>query len=389
MDEVRLWDSVRTTLEIASSMNCQLSGDEPDLLAYYNFNQGAAGGNNAGENMLLDRDEKCIPLNGTLYNFALNGAVSNWIAPGAPVSGTCAGTYPNIEISGNGNCIVPGDMTPSVTDNTDFGGFAEPGNDRTFIITNTGTANLVIDSIRITGPDSTWFTVISGPTNPVTPGDTTAITIRFFGYDALGVKNAVVHVYNNDEDETPYNFAVRGISTRLLPVTLISFTGSIVGNTSKLTWRTGTEINNSGFEVWRSADGINDWINVGFVRAANLPNGSTYYFTDRVPMKGINQYRLKQVDMNGTNRLSNIVALNFAGSTMITVYPNPVKDKITLQFNDKALLNTEARILSSTGSVMYRTKLNSYRQEMDLMQMPAGVYFLSLQNGEVYKVIKQ
>jgi len=38
MDEVRIWNVVRSQVEISDAMNRTLGGSEPNLLAYYNFN---------------------------------------------------------------------------------------------------------------------------------------------------------------------------------------------------------------------------------------------------------------------------------------------------------------------------------------------------------------
>ncbi|HSN62227.1 MAG TPA: LamG domain-containing protein, partial [Ferruginibacter sp.] len=59
MDEVRFWSNVRSGTEILDNKDCPLSADEPNLVAYYNFNQGTAGGNNVGLTTLIDTQDKC------------------------------------------------------------------------------------------------------------------------------------------------------------------------------------------------------------------------------------------------------------------------------------------------------------------------------------------
>lgn len=48
MDEVRLWNTARSQSDIQNNMNNELTGNETGLVAYYNFNQGTAGGSNTG-----------------------------------------------------------------------------------------------------------------------------------------------------------------------------------------------------------------------------------------------------------------------------------------------------------------------------------------------------
>ncbi len=96
MDEVRIWKRALCQDEIQAHINCELTGPQNGLITYYKFNQGVAGANNPGVSTATDYSGNGNA--GTLQNFALNGATSNWVAPGA-VSNACAavtGTPPSI-----------------------------------------------------------------------------------------------------------------------------------------------------------------------------------------------------------------------------------------------------------------------------------------------------
>ena len=77
VDEVRLWNSTLSGAAIAANMNMSLSGSEPNLVAYYNFNQGIANGNNPTDTTLIDTTANHLV--GTLFNFSLSGTTSNWV----------------------------------------------------------------------------------------------------------------------------------------------------------------------------------------------------------------------------------------------------------------------------------------------------------------------
>ncbi len=78
IDEVRVWNTVKTQAGLLASMNKELVGNESGLVEYYNFNQGIAGGNNIGITTLLKNTTSGH--NGTLNNFNLFGSTSNWVS---------------------------------------------------------------------------------------------------------------------------------------------------------------------------------------------------------------------------------------------------------------------------------------------------------------------
>ena len=77
LDEVRIWNEVRSQVQIQANMAKELTASsEPNLLAYYTFNQGIANGTNTGLNVVADMKGNN---NGTLNNFALSGTSSNFV----------------------------------------------------------------------------------------------------------------------------------------------------------------------------------------------------------------------------------------------------------------------------------------------------------------------
>lgn len=86
VDEVRIWTRALCSSEINNNMNCEIATSGTGLLANYHFNQGISAGANSGVTTLNDASGNSY--NGTLTNFALTGATSNWLAPGGVVSGS-------------------------------------------------------------------------------------------------------------------------------------------------------------------------------------------------------------------------------------------------------------------------------------------------------------
>ena len=82
MDDVRIWNIARSAAQIASARNCELQGNETNLVAYYKFNQGIAAASNTTILSLINAVS--AGANGTLQNFALTGTTSNWLS-GSPI----------------------------------------------------------------------------------------------------------------------------------------------------------------------------------------------------------------------------------------------------------------------------------------------------------------
>jgi hypothetical protein len=122
---------------------------------------------------------------------------------------------PEINVQGNGATITDGDVTPSATDNTNFG-IMNTGlvTSKTFDIQNLGTGTLSVTGINFTGTNASEYTLVSAPTFPVTiaASGSQTITVQFAPL-TYGNRNATINIANDDTDEGTYNFDLLGYST--------------------------------------------------------------------------------------------------------------------------------------------------------------------------------
>lgn len=96
----------------------------------------------------------------------------------------------------------------------------------------------------------------------------------------------------------------------VLPVELAAFEGKNEGSVNKLEWITATEHNSSHFVLERSADGF-FWNQVAYVASkGNTNEMSKYTSYDDSFEAQVNYYRLKQVDINGESKLSEVVVID-------------------------------------------------------------------------------
>lgn len=109
----------------------------------------------------------------------------------------------------------------------------------------------------------------------------------------------------------------------------------------KLNWSTASENNNNGFAVERNSNG--SWQQVGWVptqaAAGNSDALLNYSFIDANNAKGVSQYRIRQVDLDGKTSYSVIRSVRGEfqpGKTL--VYPNPTTNgKVNVLFEDGAV----------------------------------------------------
>lgn len=183
-------------------------------------------------------------------------------------------------------------------------------------------------------------------------------------------------------------------SSSLLPVKLISFTGTKQGTNNLLHWSTASEQNNKGFELQGSADG-ESFRKVAFVNTKAV-NGSstemlTYSFTDKTPISGNNYYRLKQVDNDGKETFSNVVLIKgeiVNESMTVELFPNPGRIQFTLIVNSTNTQPVSIRVMDAVGNIVYQAKGNAEHPFRFGEKFANGEYLVEVRQGEVVKTVK-
>lgn len=123
---------------------------------------------------------------------------------------------PEINVTGNGQSIASGDVTPEAADHTAFGAAVVTGGTvaRTFTIQNTGDGDLELgnNAVSLAGAHAGDFTVTAQLPIVVSPGSPRTFTVTF-DPSAAGNRQATISIANNDADEAPYTFAISGTGT--------------------------------------------------------------------------------------------------------------------------------------------------------------------------------
>jgi len=170
----------------------------------------------------------------------------------------------------------------------------------------------------------------------------------------------------------------------VLPVELVRFDAFAKDNQTLLEWQTASEINNEGFEIQKSNDGIS-WEKLEFVEGKGTSsNSNTYASIDRFPTQGSNYYRLKQMDLDGKFELSKTVVVDFNRQKEVEIFPNPAKDQLTL-------INGEgkATIYNSLGQAVKQFAIDGNKATIQLSELEDGQYYLRVHQEDGTIVTKQ
>jgi hypothetical protein len=117
IDEVRVWNRALCQGELQNNKSCHLSGTPANLVANYRFNQGYINANNAADTVATDASGNGN--DGKLFNFALSGTTSNWVA--GTVSGTCSSFTPPTATITSGSTTTCQGSSITLTANTGTG----------------------------------------------------------------------------------------------------------------------------------------------------------------------------------------------------------------------------------------------------------------------------
>lgn len=175
------------------------------------------------------------------------------------------------------------------------------------------------------------------------------------------------------------DFTVTGPSNPVLPVNLVSFTGTNSGSINVLRWNSATEINSNRYEVERSVDGRN-FQKTGSVRSANAATGAAYSYNDNISHLFVKTfyYRLKMVDNDGKYSYSNVVSIYVRDrNEQITILGNRTSSFINILVPQQLLQKpVQANIINANGAVVRTFNITNNSTTVYVDKLAAGTYFV-------------
>lgn len=179
-----------------------------------------------------------------------------------------------------------------------------------------------------------------------------------------------------------------------LPVELVSFSGACEGGKVKLSWQTASEFNSSHFDIEKSRDGEN-WQLIETIPAAGNSNELINYETFNQVTNILNYYRLNQVDIDGTNKRYDPIAVSCekVQSGVFMTYPNPSANAFKVLVDDEDLVGEIKMNIYSASGNLTMTKIVEVNEGINLFiiqeKLLSGLYLIEFKNQQnKIKVIK-
>jgi hypothetical protein len=175
-----------------------------------------------------------------------------------------------------------------------------------------------------------------------------------------------------------------------LPVTLLNFNASLIGNNVQTTWLVNSELNTRQYIVQHSRNGT-DFTSIGKQFPTAATGSKTYRMEHANPVFGKNYYRLQIVDNDGSLTYSPARLVTIASATVVNVYPNPVKDKLNVSVARRDGKASVVKLTNAAGQQLWQQKVTGTTQ-IDMTRWAIGLYLLHVDDGvskKTFKINKQ
>jgi len=147
-------------------------------------------------------------------------------------------------------------------------------------------------------------------------------------------------------------------------------------------WKTTNEINVDRFELQANAAN-NNWQTIQKISATNSTQLITIYSFNynHSAETGNKQLRLKMIDKDGTITYSKIISVQCGKDNVLSLYPNPAVDRVTITGTKAGelyrIMGIDGRIGKSGTTIQGNTNI-------DITNLPAGVYMLLLRRDAIW-----
>jgi hypothetical protein len=163
-----------------------------------------------------------------------------------------------------------------------------------------------------------------------------------------------------------------------LPLTYLYFNANCASGETQLQWATAQEVNTKEFDIERSG-GNGQWKVIGSVAAAgNSAVVTDYSFTDKAPLRGNDEYRIAEFDLNNNVTYTQVVSDPCSTGEPITIWPNPVAGTLWLNIVTPVAGSALIRVFDSRGTLVLeketRLPAGDNQLSVDMTTLAGGSY---------------
>ena len=185
------------------------------------------------------------------------------------------------------------------------------------------------------------------------------------------------------------NTVALGSASASLPVTLLSWEATALRGGVELTWATESETDNDYFTVARSSNG-KDFTEIGRITGEGTSERvSDYRMLDADAARGVQYYRLEQVDFDGQRTVLGIRQVEVGTAAGVTTLsPNPAAPGATVRVNLSDAAGTPVRIVDLAGRPAAETVLNAGGTFQLPVDLQAGLYIVIVREQALRLIVR-
>lgn len=385
IEEVCIFNNSLSQNEVRELMHLtKKTAQHPNLIAYYQFNEVSGrvldrvGTRHASLVGSATRSTSTAPVGGgnsKRLTITTGGAYS-FVPTGVMLGFPASGPYPNGEL-----CVSRINLAPDQLPN------ADPHSVAYWVIHNYGTnANFAtLDSIRFErignveqGADPSGYHLFKR--GSTAHGNTWGNSIDDADRMVASNSGAGAAVFSVNNGLSAFSQFIITRSTGPLPVEWLDFRAAPLDNGSaRLYWSVNQSAEVSHFVVEKSRDGVS-FAPIGQVSARSGVGLYNYETVDQQPFKGLNYYRVRQLDTDGQASLSPVRSVMFQDAAdEWSVFPSPLERGQALRIFTQNETPYRLRLYDVAGKLVLDRRLSGSVQ-LDGLDLAAGVYGYELLN---------
>ena len=168
-------------------------------------------------------------------------------------------------------------------------------------------------------------------------------------------------------------------------VTLTRFFATNNNGKNDIKWTTAEEAHVKKYIIEKGKDSRTFEPMANVLANTTSLNNQMYAVTDLIPFKPITFYRLKIIDIDNSYKYSNVISVVNNNVSTISVYPNPIKDNLTVHLSNATAAAYAITLIDINGKAIMSknvTLLNGQSLiQLDCKKIPPGLYVLKLISG--------